>query len=177
MYSAKSQGGQRLYELARQGIEVEREARAVVIYRLELMQCTIYNAQCTIEVGCSAGTYIRSLIDDLGRVLGCGACMTSLRRTKANGYDISQCVTLEQLEQGATSGFIPLDEALSAYPAVHVTPAQATRFCNGGALDLARLQIQNPAERSLHRVYGDTVFLGLGRIQGDELAIARLLTQ
>ena len=123
------------------------------------------------------GTYIRSLIDDLGHALGCGACMTSLRRTKANGYGIECCVTLEQLEQGDARGFIPLDEALSAYPAVHITSAQATRFRNGGALDLARLQIQNPAEGTLHRVYGDEIFLGLGRIQGSELAIARLLIQ
>ena len=169
MYSAKSQGGQRLYELARQGIEVEREARAVEIYALELLD------DIHIYVECSAGTYIRSLIDDLGRSLGCGACMASLRRTKANGFDLSRCVTLEQLEQGDKSGMIPLDEALSAYPAVEVTPAQAVRFKNGGALDLARLR--DLAEGELHRVYGSEVFLGLGRVQGQELAIARLLVE
>jgi len=167
MYSAKSQGGQRLYELARRGIEVEREAREVEIYRLELLD------DGSICVECSAGTYIRSLIDDLGRALGCGACMASLRRTKANGYDISQCVTLEQLEQGDRSGFVPLDQALSAYPAVEVTPAQAVRFRNGGALDLARLRGLGVGE--LHRVYREGEFLGLGRMQGEELAIARLL--
>ena len=181
MYSAKSQDGRRLYELARQGIEVEREPREVTIYRLEITQCpeklSIVNSQFAIEVECSAGTYIRSLTDDLGRALGCGACMTSLRRTKANGYGIERCVTLEQLQQGSgAAGFIPLDEALSTYPAVQVSPAQAVRFRNGGALDLARLQTQTPAQGSLHRVYGDELFLGLGRIQGPELAIARLLT-
>ena len=175
MYSAKSQGGQRLYELARRGVEVEREARAVEIYRLELMQCTMHNAQCTIEVECSAGTYIRSLIDDLGRALGCGACMCSLRRTKANGYDIAQCVTLEALEQGETRGFVALDDALSAYPALEVTPAQAVRFRNGGALDLARLR--DLGEGELHRVYSENTFLGLGRVQGQELAVARLLVE
>jgi len=169
MYSAKSRDGRRLYELARQGIEVEREARPVEVYRLELVD------DASIYVECSAGTYIRSLIDDAGRVLGCGACMASLRRTQANGCDISRCVTLEQLEQGSVAGLIPLDEALSAYPAAHISPAQAVRFRNGGALDLARLQIQNPAEASLHRVYGNDEFLGLGRVQGGELAIARLL--
>ncbi|MDR2686754.1 MAG: tRNA pseudouridine(55) synthase TruB [Oscillospiraceae bacterium] len=169
MYSAKSQGGKRLYELARQGIEVEREARAVEIYRLELLDGT------SICVECSAGTYIRSLIDGLGNALGCGACMASLRRTKANGYGLERCVTLGQLERGDRSGLIPLDEALSAYPAVHVSPAQAVRFRNGGALDLARLQMQNPAEGALHRVYGEDVFMGLGKIKEDELAVARLL--
>jgi len=169
MYSAKSQGGERLYALARRGIEVEREARAVEIYRLELVDDE------NIYVECSAGTYIRSLIDDLGRALGCGACMSSLRRVKANGYGIERCVTLEQLEQGDTSGFVPIDEALAAYPAVEVTPAQTVRFRNGGALDLARLQIKIPTEGALHRVYGNNVFLGLGRIQSEELAVARLL--
>ena len=182
MYSAKSQGGRRLYALARQGIEVEREAREVEIYRLEITQCpeklSTVNCQLSIDVECSTGTYIRSLIDDLGQSLGCGACMASLRRTKANGYDISRCVTLEQLEQGeGAAGTIPLDEALSTYPMVRVSQAQAVRFKNGGALDLARLQMQNPAEASLHRVYGDELFLGLGRVQGTELAIARLLVE
>ena len=167
MYSAKSQGGERLYALARRGIEVERAARAVEIYKLEL----VGNAEIYVE--CSAGTYIRSLIDDLGRALGCGACMCSLRRTKANGYDISQCVTLEQLEQSSMNGFVPLDEALAAYPAAEVTPAQAVRFRNGGALDLARLH--GLGEGELHRVYSDGTFLGLGKINGSELAVARLL--
>ena len=174
MYSAKSQGGQRLYELARRGVEVEREARAVEVYRLELLD------EAQIYVECSAGTYVRSLIDDLGRALGCGACMSSLRRTKANGYDISRCVTLEQLEtlgraeRGDTRGFVSIDEALAAYPTIEVTPAQAVRFRNGGALDLARLRDLSTGE--LHRVYGDGAFLGLGRVQKEELAVARLLT-
>jgi len=170
MYSAKSQGGQRLYDLARRGIEVEREAREVMIYRLELLE------DLSLYVECSAGTYIRSLIDDLGRVLGCGACMSSLRRTKANGYRIDECVTLEELERGGTHGFVSINKVLKAYPAVCVTPAQAVRFRNGGALDLARLKIQNPAGGELHRVYNEEFFLGLGRIQGGELAVARLLT-
>ena len=170
MYSAKSQGGVRLYALARQGIEVEREARAVEIFRLELM------GDCELYVECSAGTYIRSLIDDLGRVLGCGACMTSLRRVKANGYDIARCITLEELERQSADGFVALDEVLAAYKSVQVSAAQAIRFRNGGALDLARVQIKNPAEGELYRVYDEEKFLGLGRVQGGEMVIARLLT-
>ncbi|MCL2301063.1 MAG: tRNA pseudouridine(55) synthase TruB [Firmicutes bacterium] len=178
MYSAKSQGGQRLYELARRGVEVEREARAVEIYKLELLNDT------QIYVECSAGTYIRSLIDDLGRLLGCGACMSSLRRTKANGFELSQCVTLEQFvpRKGTCEsfgfhprGFVMLDDALSAYPAIEITPAQAVRFRNGGALDLARLY--GLGEGELHRVYCEDKFLGLGRVQGQELAVARLLVE
>ena len=168
MVSALKKDGVRLYELARQGVEIEREAREVEIYRLELVDET------TLYAECSAGTYIRSLIDDLGRALGCGAAMTSLRRVKANGYGVERCVTLEQLEQGEAS-LIPIDEALSAYPVVTVTPAQAVRFRNGGALDTARLTLPRAGE--LYRVYGEEVFLGLGKIKGEELAVARLLVE
>ena len=184
MVSALKKDGVRLYELARQGIEVEREARPVEIFTLELV------GDDQLYVECSAGTYIRTLIDDLGRALGCGATMTSLRRTKANGYAIEQCHTLEELELRKT--VILVDQLFLSYPEVRVTPAQAVRFKNGGALDLARLDLagiehsealrmqtrpeeaKNPIEGELYRVYGET-FLGLGRVQGEQLAIARLL--
>jgi len=180
MVSALKKDGVRLYELARQGIEIERDARPVTIFKLERV------AENQIYVECSAGTYIRTLIDDLGQCLGCGAAMTSLRRTKANGYMIEQCITLEQLEQGEFS-IIPIDQALSAYPEVHVSEAQATRFRNGGQLDLARIDLNKTRiehseaaephrHRRCYRVYGEK-FLGLGRIQGEELAIARLLIE
>jgi len=167
MVSALKKDGVRLYELARQGIEIEREAREVEIYRLELVD------DATLYAACSAGTYIRSLIDDLGQSLGCGAAMASLRRVQANGYGIERCVTLEQLERGEAA-LVPLDEALAAYPAVTVSPAQAMRFRNGGALDLARVTLTGEGE--LYRVY-DGEFLGLGRMNGEELAVARLLVE
>ena len=167
MVSALKKDGKRLYELARQGIEVEREPRPVEIFALELRGDELY-------VECSAGTYIRSLIDDLGRTLGCGACMTTLRRVAANGFDIAQCTPLEQI---ANAPILAMEDVLAAYPAVQVSAAQATRFRNGGALDLARLQVKNPTEGELQRVFHEDIFLGLGRVQGDELAIARLLVK
>jgi len=177
MVSALKKDGKRLYELARQGIEIERPARPVEIFTLELVDKT------QIYVECSAGTYIRSLIDDMGRSLGCGAAMNSLRRTKANGFDISHGQTLEQLEQGQAR-ILPIDQALDAYPAVQVSPAQAVRFRNGGHLrcsyvaSLCPNQVSekfDPAEGELYRVYHEEDFLGLGRAQGENLAIARLL--
>ena len=193
MVSALKVDGVRLYDLARRGIEVEREARAVEFYALELAdecRCGLQAARdknffndpgrlqaaptdYALYAECSAGTYIRSLIDDLGRALGCGAAMTSLRRVKANGYGIERCATLEQLERGEAK-LIPLDEVLAAYPAVTVTPAQALRFRNGGALDLARVTLTGEGE--LHRVYGEQ-FLGLGRVKAGELTVARLLVE
>lgn len=173
MYSAKSQDGVRLYQLARQGVEVQREARPVEIFALELLEDGSLYAEC------SAGTYIRSLIDDLGRVLGCGACMASLRRVKANGYDIARCVTFEDM-QTKPPEVIPIDQALAVYPSVKVSAAQAVRFCNGGALDLVRLQglqAHRQGAGELYRVYDpEEKFLGLGKIDEDTLAVEKRLT-
>ncbi|MCL2530955.1 MAG: tRNA pseudouridine(55) synthase TruB [Oscillospiraceae bacterium] len=164
MVSALKKDGQRLYELARQGIEIEREPRPVEIFALELRSDELY-------IECSAGTYVRSLIDDLGRALGCGACMTTLRRVAANGFDIAQCTPLDDIAQAP---IFAIEDVFSCYPAVQVSAAQATRFRNGGALDLSRTNITNPIEDELYRVMGED-FLGLGRVQGEELTIARLL--
>ncbi len=97
MYSAVSVNGKRLYELARQGIEVERKEREIEIKRLELVENI--NGEYVIDVFCSKGTYIRSLIDDIGRMLGCGAVMTSLVRTSAMGFTLENCTTLDELQQ------------------------------------------------------------------------------
>jgi len=165
MVSALRRDGVRLYELARQGIEIEREPRPVEIFALELVGEQLY-------VECSAGTYIRSLIDDLGCVLGCGACMTTLRRVAANGFDITQCTPLEDIDHAE---ILPMEDVLDNYPAVRITPAQAVRFRNGAALALARTTITNPIDHEVYRVFDEDIFLGLGRVQSDELAIARLL--
>ena len=96
MFSAIKQGGQPLYKLARKGIEVERAARRVTIRRFELLAFEPPLAQ--VEVHCSRGTYVRTLADDLGRRLGCGACLTELRRTMSGPFHLEQALTLEQLE-------------------------------------------------------------------------------
>ncbi|MDR1927769.1 MAG: tRNA pseudouridine(55) synthase TruB [Oscillospiraceae bacterium] len=178
MVSAISQGGVRLYELARKGITVERPARAVEIFSLALLD--LPEPDCYgIAVRCSAGTYIRSLIDDIGRRLGCGAVMTALRRCAAHGYPAARCVTLEALEQGiaAAQYLLPIDQALEAYHAVAVSAAQALRFCSGGALDMNRLPALPPCEEgALLRVYDpEKKFLGLGRIKAGQVWVARLL--
>lgn len=172
MYSAVSVNGQRLYDLARRGIEVERQPRKVVIYSIDILSCNEGEGEYKISVSCSSGTYIRALIDDIGRKLGCGAVLTELRRTRANGFDCSRTVTLEELEAAAEKGeaeklLIPLEEALSEYPEVHVTQAQAKRFSNGGELALERLKC--PKIFGFFRVYGpENKFLGLGEIKGSE---------
>ena len=181
MYSAVSVNGQRLYKLARQGVEVERPSRQVNISRLELLSYDEEVGIYSVFVGCSSGTYIRTLVSDIGEKLGTGAMLTSLRRVKANGFDIDRAVTFEELERAVGSGsadsiLIPVDRAVGAYPEIIVSEGQAKRFSNGGDLLLDRLTgCEAP---SLYRVYSpDRRFLGLGENDGsDSLKVKRVYT-
>ena len=175
MYSALKKDGQRLYDLARKGVEVEREGRKVTVYRLELVSFNIETQTGALAVSCSKGTYVRTLIDDIGRCLGVGAVMTALRRTEACGFTLSDCVTLDRLRQLSGEGsvesvLLPTDSLFAVYPAVTVSDAQAKRFCNGGALDLSRTALANKnIDSKLCRVYDRTdCFVGLGRVCKDE---------
>lgn len=178
MYSAVSVGGRRLYELARQGVEIEREAREVEIKKIEINRLgeTEYSA----DVLCSKGTYIRSLIDDIGKKLGCGAVMTQLERTLACGFSLENCTTLDELRkrkdenQSLNDLIIPVEGALCAYSEIIISQAQSVRFKNGGALDLNRIK-QNTKQGSLYRVYSPGgEFLGLGEAADGELCVKRL---
>ncbi|WP_321370843.1 tRNA pseudouridine(55) synthase TruB [uncultured Desulfuromusa sp.] len=130
MFSALKKNGVPLYKLARQGQTVERQHRDVTIQRLAIINCEA--EEITIEVDCSKGTYIRSLISDIGERLGCGACLTDLRRTKSGDFSINECQTLENLQQldDLSSILLSLDEALRSCPAVllNETAAAALKF-------------------------------------------------
>ncbi len=175
MVSAIKKDGVRLYELARKGIEIEREARPVTIRQLDLLSFDGETA--ILDIACSKGTYMRVIAADLGEMLGCGALMSGLRRTLAAGFSIDECLTLEEVREQAANGTIeqhilPVDRVLDCYPSVTVTAPQANRFRNGGALSRERLQTEITG---VTRVYApDGCFLGLGKPKGEELAIARL---
>lgn len=179
MYSAIKKDGVRLYDLARQGIEIERESRKVTIYSLGLISYCEETAEYEIDCECSSGTYIRTLIGDIGDKLGCGATMTSLRRTKANGVSIDSCYTFEQLEklreEGNIENALNSVDSLVAYDKIKVTPAQAKRFSNGGELDCNRFG--GKKEPGLYRVYSqEDEFLGIGEIDENktQLSIRRV---
>lgn len=177
MYSAIKIGGERLYDLARQGVEVEREAREVTVRSFELLGCDEEKNEYTVEIACSAGTYIRTISSDIGEILGCGAVLTSLRRTYANGVDIKKCVTLKELESLGVSAIHKTEELLN-YPELEVSAAQAVRFSNGGALDLKRLKTaQNSGLCLVKSPEGE--FLGLGEILADsgEMAVKRVMVR
>ena len=170
MFSAVQKNGQRLSDLARKGMEVEREKRKVTVYSLTLLEFD-RKTQCgKLEVFCSKGTYVRTIIDDIGAKLGVGAVMTGLRRVEACGFTIDDCLTLDELkelkEQGELSKALRSAESLfSDYPAIYISPMQAKRFSNGGALDVSRtsLRDKDPSDKQIFRVRENTAgFLGLG---------------
>ena len=174
MYSAVQVNGRRLYDLARQGIEVEREKRPVTIRRLELI--SFDGKEGTLSVECSKGTYIRTLINDIGDILGSGGVMTSLRRTTACGFTLDDCFTFEQLETmngSFDAAFRPVESVFSHLPALYLSEEKTKAYKNGVKLDMSRLD----ADRSLHdfRVYGGGEFLGVAHAdyEKNELRVTR----
>lgn len=177
MMSALKRDGVRLYQLARQGLEVEREARPVTIYSLQLLDYDPCAGELTMDCACSKGTYIRTLCADLGEYLGCGAVMTALKRTEAAGYSLDDCLTLEEArrlaEAGELAGHVkPTEELFLSLGEVKVSAAQAVRFSNGGALALNRLNVR--VAGTVRVKAPDGRFLGLGQTVGEELRVLRL---
>ncbi len=133
MYSALKVNGQKLVDLARKGIEVERVARPVTVYSLS---CThLEGNDYALDVHCSSGTYIRTLCADIGKALGCGGVMAALRRTQTGGFALAECVTPEQLEQMSDeerlSLLIPIERLFDDLPAVKL-PAFYEKLCRNG---------------------------------------------
>lgn len=160
MFSAIKKDGVRLYDLARQGKEVERTPRRINIHEINLLERN--GNEFKIDVLCSKGTYIRSLADDLGKYLGCGACLTALRRTKTAQFDISQCVTLEQIEQDPEKYLLSPELAVDYLSEIELTEGQAKRFKNGAELSKDRVRIaKEPVDGELFRAKFERQFLGL----------------
>lgn len=164
MYSAVSVGGKRLYDLARKGIEVEREARPITVYCLEITEFDESAQSGTLKISCSKGTYIRTLINDIGEALGCGGIMTSLVRTAACGFTLADCVTLEQLQAIANGGgdfssaSRPIESVFEGLPSVRLSPVQERMYRNGVKLSLEKIKISG--EGSPIKVYGESGFIG-----------------
>ena len=158
MYSALKRDGQPLYRLARQGLEVEREPRHVTIVSLELLEFT--GERCRLQVRCSKGTYIRTLAEDIGRCLKCGAHLTALRRTRVGDLSIEQAVTLDGLgglaEIDRGSWLLPPDTLLRSLHAVALDEMQEQRFCHGNPV------LVESAFEGKCRVYGGDRLLGVG---------------
>jgi tRNA pseudouridine55 synthase len=165
MYSALKRDGKALYEYAREGITLEREARPVTIHKLEMLA---YDApMLTIRVTCSKGTYVRVLGEDIGAELGCGAHLNALRRIQAGSLTVEGMVTLEQLQahDNPLSLLAPVDALLSSFPRVDLTQELASRFLNGQRLALNREPVTLPETQGRVRVYHDAKLLGTAILQ------------
>lgn len=163
MHSAIKQNGVRMYELARRGERVEIPAREIEVF--SLCKVSKINAQNEFDIECmvSKGTYIRSLCRDIGEVLGCGATLTALRRTKTAGFDLSRCVKLDDLTPENINDYIlPCDLTVDYMPKIQISEKQAIRFANGGQLSLDRIKYDGFEDAELYRVYFENKFLGLG---------------
>ncbi len=170
MYSAIKINGKKLYELARKGKEVERKPRPVTIHALELEGWPDAGEDFTLRVVCSKGTYVRTLCHDVGQALGCGGCMSSLRRVKAAGFTLADSVTLEAVQAAVDRGegeslLLPVDALFAGLPVLVLkTAAAEKKIRNGAALTACALPDGD------YRVYGaDRTFLALGRVVGKTL--------
>ena len=140
----------------------------MTVHRLELMEFDAENRTCVIDVGCSKGTYIRTLCHDIGEALGCGGILTALRRTETLGFTCEDCHTLEELKQRSDEGrfeelLMPVDAAFRQYKSIFLSPKQTKMFLDGIRLDTNRIRI--PAEGVTVRGYGEGRFLALAHIE------------
>lgn len=176
MQSALKKDGKALYEYARAGIEVEREPRSVQIHAIDIIQWDAAALELTLDVRCSKGTYIRTLAEDIGQHLGCGAHLAALRRTASGGLTLQGAVTLEALaamEEPERDALLQTpDTLLEGWPLVRLAQSEAGRFLSG--LRRKVLQPDAPAVR----VYGPepAAFLGSAHITAGELIADRLLS-
>jgi tRNA pseudouridine55 synthase len=169
MHSALKRDGKPLYEYARAGITLEREARRITIHELELLD---YQAPfLRLRVKCSKGTYIRVLGEDIGAALGCGAHLNALRRIQVGDLSLDGAVTLEGLgaiaEEQRASMLAPVDALLASFPKLTLSSELATRFLHGQRISLGKEAVALPAEEGRVRVYraDDDQLLGTGLIK------------
>jgi tRNA pseudouridine55 synthase len=183
MHSALKHQGRALYDYARAGIEVERAARRIVIHRIDIVDW--HDELLVIDVACSKGTYIRTLAEDIGAALGCGAHLDALRRTGSGGLRVDDAVTIEALaamdEAGRAARLLPADVLLAAWPAVHLPGDEAGRFLTGlrrrvTLADIPAVRVYGPSARPQPLGHQAHAFLGTAHITAGELIADRLLS-
>jgi tRNA pseudouridine55 synthase len=176
MYSALKHNGQPLYKLARQGIEIKRKERAVTIFELDLLDQTTDSI--TLHIKCSKGTYIRTLAQDIGEALGCGAHLSMLRRTEVEPFDCTTLYTIDEIEKLAADKqqtleetLLAIDSALPQHPSLVLSDDELKRIKYG--LKVSRRDLPNS---QIIRLYDqDSTFIGIGRLSSDKQLTARRL--
>ncbi|MHB1280020.1 MAG: tRNA pseudouridine(55) synthase TruB [Acidithiobacillus sp.] len=174
MYSALKHQGKPLYEYARAGIEIARKSRLIHIRSIEL--CAFDGAQATIDVRCSAGTYIRTLAEDIGKMLGCGAHLIALTRTASGGFQLDQAISLATLENSDMNArdklLLPADGLVTYLPRIELDDAESVALLTGQRQTLAAYTQLTGLVRAYDR---QQHFLGLVELQASGLAVARRL--
>lgn len=173
MYSALKVNGKKLYELAREGIEVERKARKITIFEIEILEIDLPRVR--MQVHCSKGTYIRTLCHDIGNTLGCGGCMEALLRTKVSRFELKDSLRLSEIDALQQEGkldsvLIPIDEMFSSLKEIIIDPVQERLIYNGNPFVEKYLgEHPNFSEKEQVRVY-DTKhqFVGIYRYHAEE---------
>jgi tRNA pseudouridine55 synthase len=160
MYSALKHQGKKLYELAREGISVERKARQITIFEIKMLDFS--TPFLTLEVFCSKGTYIRTLAEDIGHYFGCGGTVTKLRRLQAGQFQLANAYTLEELttmdQQALFSKLIPVDKPLEFMPSIQLSDEQTKLIQFGQTISI------NQSQSGIVRLYHENLFLGLGEV-------------
>ena len=173
MYSAVKVDGKRLYQLAREGKTVQRTPRKCIVHSIEIISYDDRTREGKMTISCEKGTYVRTIIDDMGNALGTGAVMTSLVRTYSAGFDIAQCLTMEQIEEICKQGRIgdvimSVEKAFEMYGGIRLDRRLTELYKNG--VKLYRSQLKEEQQGDIFRVFGsDGSFLGLAAFKNEML--------
>lgn len=180
MYSAVSINGKRLYELARQGITVDRPSRRITIKLLDIMEYDPKSGMGKMKVSCSKGSYIRTLIEDVAQRSGSLGVMTKLKRTRACGFSLQEAISIEELAAVIGDGGIDrvmrsTESLFDCYREIVISPAQTVRFQNGGSLDVARLKLKDGSQGEQFRIKAPGgEFLGLAVLEQESIKLKKL---
>lgn len=178
-YSALKIDGRRAYDLAREGKTFEIRPREIIIYDNSVTKIDLINGEIEFDVTCSKGTYIRSICDDIGRELGCGAAMTALTRTASGYFRIEDSYTIEEIigtEDPLKTMLIPADITLEKLGRISLNNNRITAFLNGNSSWSNGFRITEPSSfDSLYRVYGNCTFLGTGAVENGSLVPKKVI--
>lgn len=181
-YSALRINGRRAYDLAREGKDFEIKSREIMIYENRILSLDIISGEIVFEVSCSKGTYIRTICDDIGKTLGCGAAMKSLERTASGYFMIKDAVSMEELydmnADEISEFIIPADITLENLGIIELNDNRINAFCNGNTSGAASYSVEEKTKyENYYRVYAEKRFLGIAGIEGSELIPKKVLAE
>ena len=175
-YSALKVDGKRAYELAREGKDFELRAREIEIFSNDISRLDLESGEIEFDVTCSKGTYIRTICDDIGRTLGCGAVMTALERTASGIFTVENSAGIDEIAEDPEKYIIPMDETLAELGRIILNDNRIIAFTNGNPTRKGGYAVTEPSGYDeLYRVYGDGAFLGVAAVDNGDLIPQKVL--